>query len=200
MTEFVSPHGSAGYTLLPLKPAEIAEARRLCDDCVGKNLYGDEEIARAISAPDHFFFLLKDAGGEAVGYLYWYLTAPEAVAADVKLDIGQIRSVLPTSCSRVGKLQAVGLRADHRGRGLAAQMIRFALRRMAECGVHTVFIVCWKPGGIVPLGKALAECRFRELAQSRLVWFDKVGLVCPYCGGRCRCDAEVYYKTLGEDT
>ena len=62
------------------------------------------------------------------------------------------------------------------------------------------FIVCWKPGGVVPLGKALSECNFDFLAETKKVWYDDTELICPYCKGRCLCDAEVYYKLLNVET
>ena len=59
-----------------------------------------------------------------------------------------------------------------------------------------VFAICWKPGKIVPAGKMLKECGFDDLTEAKNVWYDDKDLVCPYCKGRCRCDAEVFYKLL----
>jgi len=199
MTYTLTLAGKAAFSLSPLSVEEIELARLLCDECVGENLYTKEEIAAAIGSQDRFFYLLKSDEGEAVGYIYYYLTDVESVASYAKLDPALVRAVCPDACKKVGKIQSVGLRAEHRGAGLASELIRFSLARLKEAEVDVALIVCWKPGGVVPLSKALAECRFTYLAEAKRVWYDDAELICPYCGGRCLCDAEVYYKRLDEE-
>lgn len=195
MQTFTLEKGGA-FCFQPLKETEIDEARRLCDQCVGENLYSRDEIAAAIGASDKGFYLLKTAAGETVGYLYYYLTDGEQIAKYAKLGMERLRVVYPTLGKPVGKIQSVGIKPEYRGSGLAVQMIRFALNELKKLGVDIAFIVCWKPGGKVPLAKTLAECRFCYLAETKKVWYDDTALICPYCKGRCVCDAEVFYKLL----
>ena len=198
MHVFTLENGMA-FRLQPLKKEEIEEARLLCDECVGKNLYSADEIAATLNTPDRFFYLLKSEKGETVGYIYYYLTDEEYIAEYSKLDIAVFRDVCAPEHNRVGKIQAVGLKAEYRGTGLAVQMMRFILNELKAISIDVAFIVCWKPGGFVPLGKALGECGFRFLSKAKKVWYDNTELVCPYCSGRCLCDAEVYYKLLQGD-
>lgn len=184
------------FYLKPLSEDEVYEARLLCDGCVGENLYGAEEIASAVGAADRFFYLLKSEAGETVGYIYYYLTDPEYIAKYAKLDAELLRKVYSRTDKKVGKIQSVGLKAEYRGIGLAAQMVNFILEKLKEISIDVTFIVCWKPRGIVPLGKALSECKFDYLAEAKKVWYDDTELICPICHGRCLCDAEVYYKRL----
>lgn len=184
---------------MPLSKEEINEARRLCDECVGENLYGEKEIDAAIGDTDKFFYLLKSETGETVGYIYYYLTDVEYIAEYSRLETNLFRDVYSSTDKKVGKIQSVGLKAEYRGIGLAAQMIQFILGKLKEFSIDVAFIVCWKPGGVVPLGKALAECNFNYLAEAKKVWYDDTKLICPYCHGRCVCDAEVYYKLLNEE-
>ena len=188
------------FFLAPLSTEEISEARSLCDECVGENLYGEEEIAATIGASDNFFYFLKNEQGEKVGYIYFYLTDEEYIANYAKLDVELLRAVYAQPNKKVGKIQSVGLKEEYRGIGLAAQMINFILEKLKEISVDITFIVCWKPDGIVPLGKALLECKFDYLAEAKKVWYDDTALICPICHGRCLCDAEVYYKRLGGET
>jgi ribosomal protein S18 acetylase RimI-like enzyme len=184
------------FYLKPLSKEEINEARLLCDECVGENLYGEEEIAAAIDSSDKFFYLLKSEAGENVGYIYYYLAAPEYIAQYSKLDPALFRKAYSSPGNKVGKIQSVGLKAGYRGIGLAARMISFILKHLKEIDIDAAFIVCWKPKGILPLGKALFECKFDYLAEAKKVWYDDTELICPYCNGRCLCDADVYYKLL----
>ena len=188
------------FYLKPLSEEEVNEARLLCDECVGENLYGAEEIASAVGAADRFFYFLKSEAGDPVGYIYYYLTDPEDIAKYAKLDAELFRKVYSRTDKKVGKIQSVGLKEEYRGIGLAAQMVNFILEKLKEISIDVTFIVCWKPGGILPLGKALSECKFDYLAEAKKVWYDDTELICPICHGRCLCDAEVYYKRLDWET
>lgn len=195
MYTFTLENGMA-FFLRPLKKEEIDEALLLCDECVGRNLYSTDEIAAALNARDRFFYLLKNEKDETAGYIYYYLTDEEYIAKYSGLDAALFREVYPDVHKKVGKIQSVGIRAEHRGIGLAAQMMRFILNELKAVSIDIAFIVCWKPGGIVPLAKALGECGFRFLAEAEKVWYNDTELICPYCKGRCLCDAEVYFKLL----
>ena len=96
----------------------------------------------------------------------------------------------------VGKLQSVGIKEAFRRQGLAVLMMEYALAQFAGKGVENVFIICWNAGGKVPLEKALQKCQFVHLSSAKQIWYDKKDLFCPYCKGRCKCDAEVYFKRI----
>ena len=132
--------------------------------------------------------------------IYYYLTEPEDIAKYAKLDAELFRKVYSRTDKKVGKIQSVGLKEEYRGIGLAAQMVNFILEKLKEISIDVTFIVCWKPSGILPLGKALSECKFAYLSEAKKVWYDDTELICPICHGRCLCDAEVYYKRLDGET
>ena len=96
----------------------------------------------------------------------------------------------------VGKLQSVGIKEAFRRQGLAVLLMEHALAQFAGKGVENVFIICWNAGGKVPLEKALQKCQFVHLSSAKQIWYDKKDLFCPYCKGRCKCDAEVYFKRI----
>ena len=187
------------FTLHPLTEDEIDKARLLCDTCVGENLYSKDEIAAVLGDADRFFYLLKTETEKTVGYIYYYLTDLEYLAGYTKLDIAQYRAICADDCKKVGNIQSVGLLPAYRGSGLAARMIRHALNDLRAHRAEAAFVVCWKPDGTVPLGKVMLECRFSYLAEAKKVWYDDTELICPYCKGRCLCDAEVYYQLLNEE-
>ena len=196
MMHIFTLENGAVFLLQPLRIEDVEEVRLLCDECVGKNLYSADEIAATLDAQDKFFYLLKNEDGETVGYIYYYLTDQEYIAKYSKLNLTLFRDIYAPEHKKVGKIQAVGLQAECRGSGLAAQMIRFILDELKAISIEAAFIVCWKPGGMVPLGKALRECDFYFLSEAKKVWYDNDELICPYCNGRCLCAAEVYYKLL----
>ena len=184
------------FYLRPLKKEEIEEASFLSDECVGKNLYPTEEIAATLNDQEKFFYLLKNEKDETIGYIYYFLTNEEEIAKYSKLDINVFRKVYSDSNKKVGKIQSVGIKKEYRGNELAVEMMRFILKEMKKLGIDITFIVCWKPGGFLPLGKTLAKCQFNYLTEAKKIWYDDIELICPHCKGRCSCDAEIYYKLL----
>ncbi len=184
------------FCLCPLSQNDAESARLLCDACVGENLYSKEDIQCAITETDRYFYLLKTDEGEIAGYIYYYLTDEASVAKSAKIDAAVLYTVYRATEKKIGKIQAIGLKETYRGMGLAVQMLRFVLDELTAMSVEAVFNVCWKPGGIIPVGKALQECGFHDLTEAKMVWYDEPALICPYCKGRCRCDAELYYKLI----
>ena len=195
MIQKIGNSGKEFYLCL-MEKEDIEEVLQLCDQCVGQNLYQKEELAKTIGSNERWFLLLKTSEGELAGYIYYYLTAAEYIAEDARLSIEKIRHVCRREAAPVGKIQSIGVKEKFRRQGLAVHMLQYALDGLSEKGIEEVFIVCWNAGGRVPLAKALQACRFSHLSSAKMIWYDKEDLFCPYCKGRCRCDAEVYYKKV----
>ena len=215
MTQEIQKIKTSGgeFYLRPLKKEDIEETLQLMDQCVGENLYQKTELEQTIGRQDRAFLLLKTAEKELAGYIYYYLTSADQIAEDARLAVQKIRQVCglgaPVRESRsaresrpvrkpqfVGKLQSVGIKEAFRRQGLAVLLMEHALAQFAGKGVENVFIICWNAGGKVPLEKALQKCQFVHLSSAKQIWYDKKDLFCPYCKGRCKCDAEVYFKRI----
>jgi len=184
------------FYLEPMKEAELTQAQALCDRCVGKNLYSRQDLERALQDPDHFFCLLKTQTGETAGYVYWLIETASDLAECTGLEISRLPGTGCNSSAPIGKIQSVGLESSYWGWGLAPQMISCGLEGLKRCGIQTAFVVCWKKGNHVPLHKAVSQCGFVHLATAERIWYNHPNLVCPHCGGRCECDAEIYFKDL----
>ena len=207
MTQEIQKIETSGgeFYLQPLEKEDIEETLGLMDQCVGENLYQKEELEQTIGRGDKAFLLLKTAEGELAGYIYYYLTTADQIAEDARLGVQKIRQVCGQDALAsvrepqfVGKLQSVGIKQAFRRQGLAVLLMEHALWQFAKMGMENVFIICWNAGGKVPLEKALQKCRFVHLSSAKMIWYDKKDLFCPYCKGRCKCDAEVYFKRISE--
>ncbi len=174
-----------------LKEKEINTALHIADECVGKNLYSYEDFSKAVKDDNRFFFFLKSEEGKIAGYIYFLITSSFDIVSSVNIDADEIAF---SECC--GRIQSVALCEEFRGDGLASKMINFAIKTLAEKGIDTVYIVCWKPGGILPLKKALEECEFTYLVTVKDAWYKDEKLICPYCKGRCHCSADIYCKKL----
>lgn len=196
MTQHFRPENSTDFQLRPVKLSDLEATAALCDACVGKNLYTQDKIQTAMETEEHYFYLLQTRAGELAGYLYFYLTDVPSIARDAKVNREVLESVCKCPEEKVCKIQSVGVAESYRGNGVAAQMVSFALEQIRRMQVSAAFSVCWKQGQFVPLEKPLRECGFSFLTEAKKVWFDEADLFCPYCNGRCHCDAEIYYKQL----
>lgn len=164
------------------------------DECVGKGLY---TLSDFLSVPDDgkkFIYVLRD-GERTAGYIYSLVTTPE----DNVLFLSAGRGMMPQE-KLIGRIQSVALKKEYRGMGYSSLMINKALDTFLEKGIESVYIVCWKPGGVLPLSKALRECGFTFVSIVENAWYKNERLYCPYCRGRCHCSGEVYMKKLtGEE-
>lgn len=190
--KIVAENGTEFY-LSPLQREEVAAAKRLCDVCVGENLYSEKELSETIGSKKQFFWLLKTSSGETVGYIYYLFTDTVSLAKYAKLDEKILLDVC-TNGENIGKIQSVGIKKNFRGLGIAASLIKFAVDRLQKAMADTVFTVCWKARGDAFLAPALKACRFNYLSSAENVWYDEKELICPICGGRCRCGAKIYFK------
>ncbi len=174
-------------------------AADLCDRCVGKNLYPRDALASVLDDPAHFFYLLTTPEREVAGYIYFSLTDLDTMAALCKLPVERMAEISPKASPVVGNLRSIGVAERFRDCHLSTELLRFALdylrtKTAADVGVG----ICWKAGGVVPVEKTVKRLGFRFLSDAHRVWYDNDALVCPYCVGRCRCDAAIYYIPLKE--
>lgn len=201
MKEIIRPGLPAPFFLRPLQTEDAGTAAALCDRFVGKNLYSEAELAALPSRPGQFFYLLYRDGlpsDAPVGYLYFLLTDLAGAAERTKLPEERLLTLSP-HLSPVGFLRSIGIDERFRGLGLSESLIAFALERLAALSAELVLGACWKKGEAIPMDRTLRSLGFCYLADAPRLWYDIPALICPHCGGRCRCDAAVYYKILEKE-
>ncbi len=179
-----------------LTDQDVIKAAQICDRCVGENLYTKDYLASIVHDPRHLFYLLFSKEDTPVGYIYSIMMDQEELARFSKLDAAQLRRLCNGSDIKIGNLRSIGLDEPFRRTGLSVELVRFSLACLASLGAHLVVVLCWKVDKFVPLRKTLELCGMKYLTDAHRVWYDIADLVCPYCSGRCVCDAEVYYKRL----
>lgn len=184
------------YSLRLLSMEELEATISLCDECVGENLYSKEDLRKAIEDQNQFFYLLIAEDKKIVGYIYYYFTDLKSIADYTKLKEELYHDLYQGNVDTVGKIQSVAVRDGYRGSNLSVHLIEFGLERLKEAQIPIVFGVCWKMGEYVPMKKTLCECGFHFFSVAKKIWYDDTKLICPYCKGRCHCDAEVYYRYL----
>ena len=184
------------FQLCPLKEEDISYTLDACDKFVGKNLYTKKDLEEAINEGNRYFWILETSKGEFAGYIYYYLTDVESIAKDAKLSTDAITKVCGNRKAIIGKIQSSAVVEKFRGAELAFSLINYATEQLYKLNADYVFIICWKKGEKVPLAKSCIKCGYKFLTESKNVWYDLENMICPYCNGRCRCSAHIYYKNL----
>lgn len=187
------------YTLRPLKKEQVEAAFSLCNEAVGENMYTREELSAAVDSPRHFFYLAELADGSIAGYMYFYLEQFEKLPAYGRLDPVRLAQAGLNNYCTAGNLQSIGVKPEHRGTGLSGYLMSFAIDMLFASGGEFLLGVCWKVGDTVPMGRIMEKLAFSYLCDVKHYWYDHLNLNCPYCGGRCRCDAAVYYRLPEEE-
>jgi len=217
------PERCGGWELRRLTAPYVRQAKALCDQCVGVNLYTQEYLESILDDPRHFFYLLPAKDGGIAGYAYFIRMSPEEFTHLSRLpeeEISRLCTVLKEDADpkgeeiraggadpemaavfakeglTVGNIRSIGVEKSYRGRGLSERLLRFCLSQLSAHGAEVAAALCWKANGSVPMKKAMLSCGMRYLTDAHRVWYDNRELICPICRGRCECDAEVYYKRL----
>ncbi len=191
----ITAKGEKFYLRL-LKKEDISYTLDACDKFVGKNLYTKKDLEKAIIDCNRYFFILETAKGEFAGYIYYYLTDAQSISKDAKLTDDEIIKVCGNKNSAMGKIQSLAITEKFRERGLSSALMSFATNELKKLNADTAFVICWKMQSFVPLAKTCLSCGYTFLTESQNVWYDNVNLFCPFCKGRCRCSANIYYKNL----
>ncbi len=176
-----------------MKKEDVSSVLALADSSVGKGLYREDDFLSVTGDKNKFLYVLKNEDGETAGYIYFLITSTSAIESSLPVKKGKLPSL-----DRVGRIQSVAVRDEYRGKRYAEFMINAAIEVFLEKKIDTVYIVCWNPGGTLPLGKALKSCGFKFVMSVKDAWYNNEALYCPYCGGRCHCSAALYMKKLIE--
>lgn len=189
------------FTVQRLTEEYLDRAVALCAQCVGENLYPKSYIASILHQTDHYYNLLLSPEGDIAGYIYFHLCSLEEAAAEAKLPVQTLSVIAPMEHPVVAKFQSIGVEAGYRHLGLSRRLVELALEQAQESQANAAMCIAWKVGEAVPMGDNVLACGFHYLTDAHLVWYDNENLVCPYCKGRCKCDAAIYYKALeGRDS
>ncbi len=187
------------YRIRPLRAEDVEEIAALSDYCVGVNMYPREMLYSLVDRPDHYFYVLINEENRIIGYYYQYLTDTEGMVAYSKLTPEQLHDMCPKPHPVFANMKALGLVDEYRNKKLSVPILEFAVERLRALGADVAIATCWKKGDTVPMSHPFEYIGFRCYAITQLVWYDVPDLYCPYCRGRCRCDAANYYKILSKE-
>lgn len=192
-------NNDSDYIWCKLDLFHLDETVELCGSCVGKNLYQKEDLMTVLDKQDSFFYLLMDQDGMVIGYVFFEMADRKELAGYFKIEQARFLSIIEPA-DRIVHFRSIGIAEKMRGKQLSDRLMDFALTSARECLQADVMIgAFWKKRGNVPMERALSDFGFRRFATVEKIWYDRADLICPVCGGRCVCPAEIYYKRLRKE-
>lgn len=184
-------------TLTSLTQELLEQTIKLCDKCVGENLYTLSEFAEVMESRDKKIFLLVTPKGKVAAYIYFKLADITEAEGLSRQSLQDFNEKVFKKNSVFGILQSIGVCEEYRNYGLSERLSEIYMKWLLEnTDADIAFGVFWKPNGKAPMESVLKKFGFSYLTDSKNLWYDNENLVCPVCNGRCRCDAAIYYKLL----
>ena len=162
--------------------------------CFGDAYTTEEEISGFISFDENRLYVQYDEQGLAGAILF--------LAEDRQTMIDNL-SIDPADYDRIRKdLRTLHhkfsvVRGDLRGRGLMTLMLEEALEEIRKEGRYgAIFVQAWIKQDVIPMERIFQRAGYVPYRRQIRPWWKYENRSCNICGGRCKCDAMVYYRTV----
>jgi GNAT superfamily N-acetyltransferase len=102
---------------------------------------------------------------------------------------------------RVGFVSAIAVAPDCRGRGLATQLTRTAMKWLREKGATAALSFGWKSSRGCHISGVLNSCGFEAHNEVPGFWTEdsaNASYSCPECGKICKCTAVIFTRSLSD--
>lgn len=188
-----------GLRCITLTPDLIPQMVKLCDICVGENLYTESLLEEAMASKDKTILAMVTPDNELVAYIYLTVIGFTEAQQLSNNNLQALKEAGYDESVVIGNIQSIGVAPAYRKQHLSILLVKRAIRWFED---HTLaqiaFAIAWNKQGEVPMARTFESHNFQVLTIARKVWYNKKNLICPVCKGRCKCDATLYYKRLAE--
>lgn len=163
-----------------------------CDLRYGPGYMTPEVYAHWMEHPEMIQIALVD--GEYAGYSSMLPVSAEEAVRTMKIDPEDVERI--SAGKPIMYYKSTVIPFAYEGRGHFQALARVAMETARKEGYGCMFSTAWTYGGYTPLARPFARLGFQNLYRRSMLWYDDEGYVCVVCKGRCKCDAEIYYKIL----
>lgn len=180
-----------------MRRAQLEDARAIKDltcSCFGDAYTTEDEIKSFIADDNNKLYVTFDDMGLA-GTVLFLNEKKENLILDLEIEPQDYDRISGGKQVLHHKFSAV--REDLRKRGIMTNMLREAVQILEEegkCG--GVFVQAWIKQGTIPLEESLYRAGYERYKRQIRPWWKYKDRTCNICGGRCKCDAMVYYRTI----
>ncbi len=174
--------------------SDTEEIVQFCEDCFGKDYTFIPEMRAFIEDDANRLFVIEEDGRIIAAVLY---------LKDDKQTVMEDMEVEEEDFDRISKGRPVLhhkfciVREDCRGRGLMTKLMEDAVAELKREGIYgAVFGQAWIKQGEMPMENICARTGYQQYKRQIRPWWKYADRTCNICGGRCKCDAMVYYREL----
>ena len=185
----------ADVAIIPYNQRHLHDVLTLANDAFGENYLTVERISFLAARKGSFFVLQQ--GEKITGYCVFVYEAMQ----DTIKHIAGLQDLLPGDYrpdKLVCYMKSMAIAKDVKGTGAARALFGTALAKSVADGVPMAWGSAWKIGETVPMHKIFDGFGFGVAGEVPMAWYNDENYSCVYCGGRCRCDAVIYYRDLGD--
>ncbi len=182
------------FSVRSVCPDDFENIRALCDERYGEGYFTREDFERFSERPE--LFTAAENDGDFAGFALMVPASEEKVSEQMKIPANEVHKLANGKPLLIYK--SLALRKQYEKMGLPYTMSKLLLTEAKKQGYGTLFASAWVYNGKMPIEKLFKAFGFIPLGIRNNLWYNETNYRCTVCGGRCRCDAMIFYKSLEE--
>ena len=176
--------------------ADAGAVKALADKTFGDPYIFLPEVQAYLEDPDDLCYL-EEENGQLLAAILYHKESAEDIMENMGIPKRIYERIAGTRPCLHYRFIAVDEAAQHRG--IAEKLMRETLRIIdREEKFGTIFTMFWvKEGEEIPMKALAKKFSYEPLHYLKRPWYKYADRACHLCGGRCKCDAFVYYRKVG---
>lgn len=162
----------------------------LCDLRYGTGYINEKTYGQWMEHPELMDVALID--GEFAGFSVFIPASTEELMSHMGMPREDVERIAGDRPALIYKSAAVPFRFEKRG--VMQQLLGNAMEELPALGYGSAFGSAWMYDGRIPMSRLFDLFGFHQLYTRKMLWYHDEDYRCVVCGGRCRCDAMIYYK------
>lgn len=164
----------------------------LCTERFGAGYLTRAEYRRWLQNPE--LFLVAEDGGGFCGFCCLMPESAEALSNYMKIDLRTVEAA--SGGKPVIHCRSAALVSSKEHCGVMYRMLSRELENARAMGFGAAFAPAWVYHGVIPMGHLMDLLGFEQIGIRDNLWLNQAHYHCVICGGRCRCQAAIYKKSL----
>ena len=182
-----------------MRRAALADAeavKALADKTFGDPYIFLPEVQEYLSDPDNLCYL-EEENGQLLAAILYHKESPGDIMENMGISAKDYKRIAGKRPCLHYRFIAVDTAAQHRG--IAENLMRETLEVIdREQKFGTIFTMFWvKEGSEMPMKDLADRFGYKPLHYLKSPWWKYADRACHLCGGRCKCDAFIYYREVG---
>ena len=173
---------------------DTEELVEFADGCFGRYYIFEPEM-RSFISDDNNRFYVEQRDDRIIGAILFLNDSKEKIMEDMEVEADDFDRISKGKPVLHHKFSII--REEYRGQGLMSIMLSDAISRIEQEGRYgAIFTQGWIKEDQVPMEGIFIRNGYILYKRQIRPWWKYSDRTCNICGGRCKCDAAVYYRQL----